>query len=339
MSNPRDTDGSGTSDSLSKESIQEYIREIKEHLIDRPELAVSQLGKFNIQIDKGSEIHIGDTINQSWDQDSINALVLAIKEANESTKGKVYEYLQILPLEPLKVNIETVKRVNSDLEIVSNLESQGYLTETQKSAFLKIKREIHSLNDFDRRLEELHQAAKKLLQDTQVNLQGTILSLKKAAEDLLDPKAIEELAKEQDCKEKELRILEGFIEELEDAEKIADWINAKRKTLAKRFGREALKEFPEIEQAADPDKVSEFCFSIYQFLEQIAHSLKWGRRNILDDPEIPLVLDYAVYEKALSLIKEVIREQLPTRFNQKSRELACECIDYLTSQLPLLEVE
>ena len=315
----------------------EEIQKIKDELVRSPETASIQLGKFNITISQGSEIRIGDTINQSFDESSLNALVLAIKEANESTNGKIYKNLKSFPLETLDVNTEKIKKVNSDLGVVSSLDHQGYLTDDQRVAFSGLKQEVHALNEFNRKLEELHYAAKSLLDETKVSLMLRINELKQKGEELLDVKALESISKEQECKARELKILEDFIRELEESEKIAMWMDATRKNMAKRYGREALKEFPEIQNNASPEKVSNFCLSIYQFLEQIAHCLRWGTLDILDSPEIPLVFDYPVYERAFVLIKDIIGENLPARFSQESRDLACECIDYLISQLPFYE--
>ena len=339
MSNTQDIDSFLTSMISSGKLSQDESHKFKELLADQPEAIAISLGKYNVSIDQGSEIHIGDVINQSLDEASIKMLISAIREANELTDGKVYSHLQRLPLETLKVDIDTVNRVNLDLSFVKNLEEQGYLTDRQKQSFLGLKQEIRSLNEFDRKLEELHNAAKSLLEETKLDLTQKIKKLKDKSKQMLDLEALESVSKEQACKEKELEILDGFIHELEETKEVADWIDGARKEMAKRFGREALKSFPEVEANSTPEKVSDFCFSIYQFLEQIAHSLRWGRRNILDNPEIPLVLEYFVYEKAFSLIREKISISLPSRFSDESKALVCECIDYLVNQLFFYEQE
>ncbi|MEO1295772.1 MAG: hypothetical protein AAFW75_08200 [Cyanobacteria bacterium J06636_16] len=333
------TDSPDNSVDSPRELSRQDIQKIKEGLVRSPETAFRQLGKFNITIGHGSEIRIGDTITQSLDENSLRALVTAIKDANESTEGKVYKHLKKLPLETIDVNFDKIEKVNLDLESVNNLERQGYLTDTQKVAFSALKKEVHSLNEFNRRLEELQYAAKSLLDETRLGLVQKIEELKQQGEELLDTKSLDRIAKEEEYKVRELKILESFIEELEESEKIAEWINNTRKNVAKRFGREALKSFPDIEKNIEPNKVSDFCFSIYQFLEQIAHCLKWGIRDILDSPDILLVLDYPVYEKAFLLIRDMISKNMHSRFNQKSRDLACECIDHLVFQLPFYERE
>ncbi len=335
MSKSEDVSSSGAFNVSNGALSQEEVRKIKELLINHPETAASQLGKYRISIAQGSGIHIGDTVSQSLDEQSIKMLVAAIEEANESTSGKVYKHLQKMPLETLKVDVDTdtVNRVNLDLRFVGNLETKGYLTDTQKQAFLDLKQEIHSLNEFDRKLEELHNAAKSLLEETRLELTRKVKELKQKGRQMLDSEVLDSVVEQQACKVKELQILEDFIHELQETKEVADWIDGARKVMARRFGREALKYFPDLEESTNPEKIGDFCFSIYQFLEQVAHSLRWSRRNILDNPGIPLVLDYIVYEKAFLLIREKICNSLPSRFSDESKNLVCECIDYLTDQL------
>lgn len=333
-------DGIDGASAPSRQSLStETIRKLKQDLIQNPETAPSQLGKFNITIGESSEIYIGDTVNHFLDEKSREILIAAIKEVNDSTGGKIYQYLQDFPLEPLAINVDKLGKLNIDLGVVNSLANQGFLTEGQKNAFSQIKQKVHSLNDFNEKLDELYLAARGLLEETKLSLNQRIQELKQKGEELLDLHSLEAIAQEQECRAKELKILEEFISELEDSEKIAQWIDSKRKNLAKRFGRQAIKDFPDISQEADSERISRFCFSVYQFLEQIVHSLKWGRLNILDSPEIPLVFDYSVYERVFILIKEAIDTSIPSRFSKNSKRLAFDCIDYLIEQLPFCNEE
>jgi hypothetical protein len=316
---------------------EEAIQRLKRELIEDPNKAVIQLGKYGVTIGQASELHIGDVIHKSFNQADIDSLASAIKEANKRTDGLIFEYLKNQPLEPLKVNFEQVKEVNSDLEYVRSLELNGYLEEPQKSAFKKIKHEIHTLNDFSRKLERLHFETKALLTDSKMSLIEKIKTLKTESEKALDPQSLINLAQEKECREGELRILHEFMEELEASGEVAVWIENKAKVLAKRFGREALDSFPDIKNHVDDKSVGYFCYSLYQFLEQISHCLKWGRYDILDSPEIPLVLDFHVYEKAFYLIKENIDESLPLRFSQVGKRLMREYMDYAISQFSTYE--
>ncbi|MBE9140318.1 hypothetical protein IQ254_24490 [Nodosilinea sp. LEGE 07088] len=322
--------------SLSKEAIQKLKRE----LIENPDKVVIQLGKYGVTIEQASDIHIGDIINnKSLDRDTVDTLVAAIRDANDATNGMIIKHLKRQPLETLSIDSEQIKKVNLDLEIINDLEKKGYLNEKQRYAFTDLKQEVNFLNEFDQRLKKLHSAAKVLLEEGKENLIKKIELLRIEGEKLLDPKVIEKILQEKDCKESELRIIENLIRELEESAGIAVWIDKNRKVLSKRYGHDALKAFPDIKNSVDAKKVSYFCFSIYQFLEQISHCLKWGRHDILDSPDIPLVFDYQVYETAFSLIKETIDKNLNERFDQASRKLANECIDYLISQLPFYEQE
>ncbi|MGL4498703.1 MAG: hypothetical protein ACRCU2_06530, partial [Planktothrix sp.] len=42
----------------------------------------SQLGKYNVNIGEGKEIHIGDRIYKQWDEEATKALVKAIQQAS-----------------------------------------------------------------------------------------------------------------------------------------------------------------------------------------------------------------------------------------------------------------
>jgi hypothetical protein len=309
--------------------------------VENPDEAAIQLGQYGVTVDQDSEIRIGEKINyKNLDRDSIDALVSAIKNANDATNGRVFKHLKRQPLEPLKkLDYDQIERINSDLELIDSLDKKGYLGAPQLDAFTALKQEIHSLNEYSKKLEELHFVAKALLEEGRINLMDKIELLKIEGKKILDSEILAQLAQERKCKENELKALENFIQELEEAGRISAWIDKRRKAISKRFGREALKEFPDIESTIDPDRVSYFFFSIDQFLEQVVHCLKWGRYDILDSPDIPLVLDCRAYERAFSLIKEAIEKDLPARFNQASRKLANDCIDYLIAQLPFYEEE
>jgi uncharacterized protein YjbI with pentapeptide repeats len=162
-----------------------------------------------------------------------------------------------------------------------------------------------------------------------------------------DCKSLEELAN-RDCKSLEdleikkgnddprerSKLVKNFIREREEARKVSIWINDRREILAKKFGSKALEEFPSTRASATQEEISEFRFSIYQFLEQISHSLKWNRYGTLDDPEIPLIFDHSIYEKTFLLIKEEIIENQSSHFSRESRKVASKVIDYLIRRLP-----
>lgn len=103
-----------------------------------------------------------------------------------------------------------------------------------------------------------------------------------------------------------------------------------RSQLAEAAGFFALGQYPHIQKQATADKVDDFCFSLYQFLEQISHCLIWGRNNILDCPEIPLIFNDSIYKDAFLFIKK----HLPDNLMTYEKELIHNYIDYVIEKLP-----
>ena len=268
----------------------EKIHQLQKDLVENPEQTVVQLGKYGITIGQGSDIHIGDKINQSLDKDSLDALTKTIRNAVRENEKILYQHLKRQPLEILKLDAHQVETINFNLGRIDFLEKKGYLDASQINTFTTLKQEVKFLNEQNRKLDQLHSAAKSLLEENKVNLKTKIEELKSQGQKILDPDSLGQITQERKCKESELEIIENFIQELEESGEIAVWLEKARRALSKRFGREALQAFPEIEENISPDQVSYFCFSIYQFLEQIAHCLKWGRHNILASTDIPLVV-------------------------------------------------
>lgn len=269
--------------------------------------------------------------------DSLIENLFLVSGTSNSSGNASKQLTENHPLETLEINPDKIERVNSDLSFVENLQQKGYLDESQVTIFAKIKQEVHFLNEFNPKLEQLYLESKALLADARLSLAKKIEELKLSSEKTLDPENLLKLSQEKDCREGELRILQDFMDELEDSNLVAAWINDRAKALAKKLGREALDSFPEIRHNLNDEDVGYFCFSIYQFLEQISHCLRWGRYEILDSPDIPLVLDHSVYEKAFFLIKECIENDLPKRFGQIGKGLVGEYIDYLISRLHTYE--
>ena len=57
------------------------ISTLRQILSDYKNEGLTQLGKYNVNIGDGKDIHIGDRIYQEWDDNAIQALVKAIREA------------------------------------------------------------------------------------------------------------------------------------------------------------------------------------------------------------------------------------------------------------------
>lgn len=68
----------------------EDIKILKEKILAGDRQVVSQLGKYNVNIGEGKDIHIGDRIYQQWDKEAMEALVKAIQETSgihQNTQG------------------------------------------------------------------------------------------------------------------------------------------------------------------------------------------------------------------------------------------------------------
>jgi WD40 repeat protein len=58
----------------------EDIKIIRKLLLDGDRQILQQLGKYNVNIGQGRDIHIGDRVYQQWDEEAIKALVKAIQQ-------------------------------------------------------------------------------------------------------------------------------------------------------------------------------------------------------------------------------------------------------------------
>jgi Effector-associated domain 10 len=66
------------------------IETLRQLLTSGDRETISQLGKYNVNIKDGKDIHIGDRIYQQWDRESIEALVKTIQDnggINQNTQG------------------------------------------------------------------------------------------------------------------------------------------------------------------------------------------------------------------------------------------------------------
>ena len=72
----------------------EKIHQLQKDLVENPEQTVVQLGKYGITIGQGSDIHIGDKINQSLDKDSLDALTKTIRNAVRENEELLYQHFK-----------------------------------------------------------------------------------------------------------------------------------------------------------------------------------------------------------------------------------------------------
>ncbi|MBD2607389.1 hypothetical protein H6G81_23395 [Scytonema hofmannii FACHB-248] len=75
---------------LKGSQTEDDIEQLRRSLSDGGRQIASQLGKYNVNIGEGKEIHIGDRIDNQWDNEAMEALVKAIQEASgihQNTQG------------------------------------------------------------------------------------------------------------------------------------------------------------------------------------------------------------------------------------------------------------
>lgn len=224
-----------------------------------------------------------------------------------------------LYLERISIDIQSIQSINASLEAVNKVLETGFLSQEDESHFHLVKEEIQALNlyELNSKLEAIAAIAKNLL-----DVAKRVL-LTRDGTQLLDPDSL-------DCIDQQLEIMQTLQIELEYASELADWLDDNRERIAKRAGRESLKCFLEIQSRTSQKQVGHFCFSLNQFLEQLAHCLRWGRANILDSPGIPLELDISVYAEAFQLIKR----DLPSHISEEAKSQFEEYVDYLIERLP-----
>lgn len=75
---------------LNGSQTEDDIEQLRRSLSAKDRQVVSQLGKYNVNIGEGKDIHIGDRIYQQWNKEAMEALVKAIQESSgihQNTQG------------------------------------------------------------------------------------------------------------------------------------------------------------------------------------------------------------------------------------------------------------
>jgi WD40 repeat protein len=65
-----------------RQHTHEDMTFLRQRLLVSDPQVIQQLGKYNVNIGEGKEIHIGDCFYQQWDEQAIQALVIAIQKVN-----------------------------------------------------------------------------------------------------------------------------------------------------------------------------------------------------------------------------------------------------------------
>lgn len=291
---------------------------------------ISQLGKYNVNVGEGTSLQIGDRIYVEWNDKAIQALIGAIQTLPPLSGRQAEETLEEEELEELDLDVQSIKLINSRLKAVEEIRKVGELSEKQEEEFKALKKQVNSLGRLD---QELKQTAKR----TKSLFRKAIQSLEEKLEEInLSKQELIEFSSQQDCHDKiefikrQIEIVKQFEIELEIGRAASTWLDKNIAQLAKSSGKRTLDRCLEIKSTASTEQIDDFYFSLEQFLEQVSHSLSWGRYNILDSPEIPLVFDSHAYEVAFKLIKEM----LPSHLSEEIIEQIKDYINYLIRRLP-----
>ncbi len=128
----------------------------------------------------------------------------------------------------------------------------------------------------------------------------------------------------------QLNVITQFQNELEQGSQVAQWLDENSSVLARNIGQEALTQNLEVRNTASGEDIEHFYFSINQFLETLSHCLKWGRSNILENPEIPLVFNVYLYEAAFRSLEKLLPQNLPASGVEQFKTY----VNYLLYKLP-----
>lgn len=292
---------------------------LRERLLQADPALVSQLGKYNVSIAEGREVHIGDRITIEFNEQAMAQVIAVLQTSGWRGDGGVYQDLEVL--ETVDLDSHLVERVNQRLKLLESLRDQARLSDTQKVELQEIQKQVRTVNTLNQELKSMARRAKRLLQDMQVVLSSNLQNLKSTSSGLIVPQGnVAKLSSQVDA-------LEAFIAGLDDSKRAAQWLAQMAPQLKQAAGKRALSQFPEIRDRATPKELDDFDFSVEQFLEQVVHALEWGDYSIFDAPGIPLVFDCTSLYIA---VFEDIKARLPRR-SQPAQviEQVEECLDYL----------
>lgn len=285
-----------------------------------------QLGKFNVNIGDGQEIHIGDRI-QGLSIEDIHSLVELLKPPlSSNAQPNISEILiEEEQLERLALNTDLIESVNLKLAALAafNEDQSLDLPDKQKQKFTTLKSRIKALRTLNQDLENIDKIAENLLKDSVNILLSKLQELKGLQNQNLTKTTSES------CVEEQLKLLSKFKSQLDQAKSLANWLDSKRESLAITIGQYALDCYPEFKETFSQQQIKDFSFSIEQFIERLSHCLKWGRYNVLDMPSTPIVIDDQFYETAFNYLKTVIPNHLPANGIKQLEDY----IDYLLKNL------
>lgn len=291
---------------------------------------VQQVGKYNNSLGKAENIEqIGD--RYGFDAEDVASVLIQILQAlqpsqalTQSVKGTQSEvFWKNLTFDKQAV-ASFVEQINSRLTKLEEIHQVTQLSEQQRTEFNTLKSQARDLRDIDRKLEDIAEASRKLLQRAIQELAAKLKQLSALQQNHL----IE--ASTQICIQEQLDALTQFQLELEQGKEVADWLDKRIASLTQTIGQEALNAYPKFRDAATAKQIRIFYLSIKQFIERLSQCLKLGNNDSLDTPITPVVLDEKLYEAAFENLKTLLPDRLP----QEGIDQLEDYINYLLENLP-----
>ncbi|NEQ42236.1 MAG: hypothetical protein F6K00_01225 [Leptolyngbya sp. SIOISBB] len=256
--------------------------------------SVQQDGKYNTAIAEGSDVRIGGqtyygpTAYYGPSAEQIRTIVQATLQGQNtasmaaSSDTPVDETaLPVLDLQP-----HLAERINSRLAALYELHKLGQLSPQHVSDFNQVRNKVISIMTLQDELAALAMKADTLLKAGVNSLTDKLEALESNQSTSLAK------ARSQAYLQEQINLLKQFQENLEDGKVVAYWLAQEREDgLASKLGQHALNHFPNIQESLSSRQIDAFYLTLNQLLENLSHCLTWGRKNSLENPVTPVVVE------------------------------------------------
>ncbi|MBD1854487.1 MULTISPECIES: hypothetical protein [Leptolyngbya] len=321
----------------SKTLTDEDIQLLCQLLQQNVNQGVLQSGKFNLAIEEGSDIQVGDRYTGATPEQILAIVRGLVQElqafqrtpSSPSSTENAEDDVEDLPLRKLVLDSTTVKAINARLEIIQEISESGYLPETFQSELRQLKQRLQNFRTLNEDLQRISEQGDRLIQSAIAEMRLQLNELRLAGRGLAEDTQAQISQITLDCQQAEVQIFQTFTARLENSRLGAEWIEKNMEPLIKYGSRKVFEQFPELD--ASEQAIDDFKFSLKQFLEQVNFCLYWGTYDILDSREIPLVYGVEQYEVAFQAVKERLSKQLRSETIQEMQA----CLDYLIECLQL----
>jgi hypothetical protein len=306
-------------------SQEEQKRQEDERRKSKEELlAVSEKGLKSLSIAKNARYYYGPSA------DDIRAIVQAL-ESNLTRAETSIDNQELTTSEEILLPIFSFEeglseRINPCLTVLEELQKGGQLHEEQVARFNKIKQQILSKMEVLKELRAIENQVNVLLAEVVNTLTEKLQTLEGRQDNVMIEVVPRILLQEQ------IKLLQQFAQELEDGKVVARWLDRKRANgLARILGQYTLDYYSDIQNSASQEKIDAFYFTLDQFLDNLSHCLIWGRKNSLENPVTPVVIEDELYIFALEYLGlNLLPANLPSHSVVQLRGY----IAYLIERLP-----